>query len=110
MTIKEIAKLSNVSISTVSKILNGKDSSISGETREKVLRIARDYHYVPYEKAVSLSRFLIGVVVRDSPKGGCFCRESAGRPGNTGMEFSAASTDRRLRAREKRLRPYAHRE
>ena len=69
MTIKEIAKLSNVSISTVSKILNGKDSSISGETREKVLRIARDYHYVPYEKAVSLSRFLIGVVVRDSPKG-----------------------------------------
>ena len=69
MTIKEIAKLSNVSISTVSKILNGKDSSISGETREKVLRIARDYHYVPYEKAGSLSRFLIGVVVRDSPKG-----------------------------------------
>ena len=69
MTIKEIAKLSNVSISTVSKILNGKDSSISGETREKVLRIARDYHYAPYEKSGSLSRFLIGVVIQDSSKG-----------------------------------------
>lgn len=69
MTIKEIAKLSNVSISTVSKILNGKDQSISTETREKVLRIARDYHYVPYEKAGNLPQFLIGVIIRDSQRG-----------------------------------------
>lgn len=72
MTIKEIAKLSNVSISTVSKILNGKDQSISNETREKVLRIARDYHYVPYESAAGVSRFLIGVVIQDSELGRMF--------------------------------------
>ncbi len=69
MTIKEIAKLSNVSISTVSKILNGKDHSISSETREKVLQIARDYHYVPYVNVTGVSRFLIGAVICDSEEG-----------------------------------------
>ena len=37
MTINEIAKLAGVSASTVSKIMNNKDSSISAETREHVL-------------------------------------------------------------------------
>lgn len=69
MTIKEIAKLSNVSISTVSKIMNGKDQSISSETREKVLQIAREYHYIPYDNIAGVSRFLIGAVVKDSPEG-----------------------------------------
>ena len=69
MTIKEIAQMSNVSISTVSKILNGKDQSISKETREKVLRIAREYHYIPYESAAGVFQFLIGVIVKDTRKG-----------------------------------------
>lgn len=69
MTIKEIARLSNVSISTVSKILNGKDQSISSETREKVLKVAREYHYAPYENVAGLSRFSVGVVLQDSDKG-----------------------------------------
>ena len=47
MTIKEIAKLAGVSISTVSKIMNNKDESISAETRENVLRIAKEYNYKP---------------------------------------------------------------
>lgn len=38
MTIKEIAQLAGVSVSTVSKVMNNKDSSISAETRERVLR------------------------------------------------------------------------
>ncbi|WP_313584897.1 LacI family DNA-binding transcriptional regulator, partial [Lacrimispora sp.] len=37
MTIKEIAQLAGVSISTVSKIVNGKDDSINQKTRERVL-------------------------------------------------------------------------
>ena len=48
MTIKEIAALAGVSISTVSKIMNHKDASISPETRERVLRIVKEFNYTPY--------------------------------------------------------------
>lgn len=48
MNIKDIARIAGVSPSTVSKIINGKDSSISQETREKVLKVTKEYHYVPY--------------------------------------------------------------
>lgn len=37
MTIKDIAQIAGVSISTVSKIVNGKDQNINSETRERVL-------------------------------------------------------------------------
>ena len=47
MNIREIAALAGVSVSTVSKIMNQKDQSISAETRERVLQVAREYHYVP---------------------------------------------------------------
>ncbi|KAB7789127.1 PfkB family carbohydrate kinase [Bifidobacterium cebidarum] len=48
MNIKDIARIAGVSPSTVSKIINGKDSTISQETREKVLKVAKEYHYTPY--------------------------------------------------------------
>ena len=48
MNIKEIAKLAGVSVSTVSKIVNQKDESISKETRERVLKIVKEYNYTPY--------------------------------------------------------------
>lgn len=66
MTIKEIAGLAGVSISTVSKIMNGKDASISQETREKVLNIAKEYNYSPYADVITGSgakRFLLGVIL-----------------------------------------------
>ena len=47
MTINEIAKLAGVSASTVSKIINNKDQSINPETRERVLRIVKEYNYTP---------------------------------------------------------------
>ena len=43
MTIKEIAQLAGVSISTVSKIVNGKDANINTETRNRVLKIVKEY-------------------------------------------------------------------
>ena len=48
MTIKEIANLAGVSISTVSKIINNKDQNINPETRSRVLKIVKDYNYTPY--------------------------------------------------------------
>ena len=57
MTIKELAKLADVSIATVSKIMNNKDENISPVTREKVLRIAQQHNYSPYAKA-SAKHFL----------------------------------------------------
>lgn len=48
MNIRDIAKLAEVSVSTVSKVINGKDKDISEPTRQKVLKIIRDYQYTPY--------------------------------------------------------------
>ena len=51
MTIKEIAGLAGVSISTVSKIVNSKDENINAETRNRVLKIVKEYNYTPYSSA-----------------------------------------------------------
>lgn len=65
MTIKDIARLAGVSVSTVSKVMNQKDDSISQETREKVLRIAKEYNYAPYSFLPATTKsFLIGVLLR----------------------------------------------
>ena len=48
MTIKDIAKLAGVSISTVSKIINGKDEHINSQTRTRVLQIVKEYNFTPY--------------------------------------------------------------
>ncbi|PLS25437.1 PfkB family carbohydrate kinase [Bifidobacterium imperatoris] len=65
MNIKDIARIAGVSTSTVSKIVNGKDSSISKETRRKVLKIVKEYHYKPYAAASQRTRsYTIGVLLR----------------------------------------------
>lgn len=50
MTIRDIAAMAEVSVSTVSKILNHKDNDISEETRKKVLKVIKECQYVPYSK------------------------------------------------------------
>ena len=50
MTIQEIADLAKVSISTVSKVMNGKDKDISEATRNKVRRVIEENNYIPYAK------------------------------------------------------------
>lgn len=52
--IKEIAKAAGVSTSTVSRVLNN-NQLISPETREHVLRVMREYNYVPNAMARGLS-------------------------------------------------------
>lgn len=64
MDIGDIAKLAGVSPSTVSKVINHKDASISASTRERVLKVVRDYHYTPYSRARANRDWLIGVIFR----------------------------------------------
>lgn len=67
VTIKEIAQRCNVSIATVSNILNGKPNA-SEETREKVLRAVKELNYTPNSVAKNLKlkkSQTIGVVVED---------------------------------------------
>ncbi len=71
MTISEIAKLAGVSTSTVSKIMNNKAQSIHPETRERVLKIVKEYNYTPYGAVKSTSHaktFLIAVLRRSLGK------------------------------------------
>lgn len=53
VTIKDIAKLSGVGISTVSRVINGSDS-VSSETRQKVMDIVHQYNYIPNNSARNL--------------------------------------------------------
>lgn len=67
MNIKKIAKLANVDHSTVSRAL--RDSPVVKQaTKERILQIAKDYHYVPNEIARSLKTKktkIIGLIVSD---------------------------------------------
>ena len=47
ITIKDIAYEANVSIATVSKVLNNKDEHISYETKESIKRISKELGYIP---------------------------------------------------------------
>lgn len=66
MTIKDIAKLSGVSISTVSRVLNNRPD-VSQVNRAKVLRVIEKNKYIPNNSARDLVRTTsdaIGVVAR----------------------------------------------
>lgn len=71
MTIKEIAQLAGVSISTVSKIVNNKDENINSETRKRVLKVVKEYNYTPYGMVKSTSEartFTLGVLLKSAAK------------------------------------------
>ena len=67
VTIKEIAKYCNVSIATVSNIINGKPNA-SEETKQRVLKAIEELNYTPNYIAKNLKTKrtkTIGVVVED---------------------------------------------
>ena len=51
-TIRDIALAADVSVSTVSFVLRGKECRISEETKLRVRQIAEQMHYVPNQVAV----------------------------------------------------------
>lgn len=65
MTIRDVAKLANVGIATVSRVING-HGSVSEKTRERVLEAIATLDYIPNAAAQNLSSgqtMLIGVIV-----------------------------------------------
>jgi LacI family transcriptional regulator len=67
VTVKDIARVADVSIATVSRALNGL-GSVTGKTRAHVLKVAADLGYIPHAGARSLSSRrtqCVGVVLPD---------------------------------------------
>lgn len=67
VTIKDVAKLANVSVASVSRALNG-SPTVTEETRQQVFAAARELRYFPHSGARSLSTNrtqTIGVVLPD---------------------------------------------
>ncbi len=67
-TIKDIARMAEVSTATVSKIVNHKDKNISEATRQRVLAVIKEYNYVPNRVASSMitkKTHSIGLVIPD---------------------------------------------
>ena len=67
ITIKDVARLSGVSISTVSRVIND-SKPVSPEVRKKVLEVIEETGYKPNEVARSLvtrRSYLVGVIVND---------------------------------------------
>lgn len=68
--IRELARLLDLSITTVSRVLNGKSRSyrISEKTTERVIKTAREYNYVPSQIARGLKidkTGTIGLIIPD---------------------------------------------
>ena len=55
VTIKEVAKAAGVSVSTVSKVING-HYSISEETRDRVNQVIRELNYYPSASAQNFAK------------------------------------------------------
>ncbi|MDR1611804.1 MAG: LacI family transcriptional regulator [Planctomycetota bacterium] len=66
-TIRDVAKLAGVSTATVSRALNGRED-VNARTRQKILKIAKDYNFRPNAAGRGLSMrktFTIGVAIPD---------------------------------------------
>lgn len=55
ITIKEIAEICGVSVSTVSRAMND-EIGISEQTKAKIIKVMEEYHYVPNNSARNLKR------------------------------------------------------
>lgn len=64
ITIKDIAADAKVSVSTVSRVMNG-SKAVSDELRHRVMKSIEKYHYIPNAEARSL-------VIQEHTSGGGF--------------------------------------
>lgn len=71
INLKEIAEMTGLSISTVSKVINNKSDDLSQSTIDRVLKIAKEHNYVPYGKIKAnnnLKSFNIALIVKNLEK------------------------------------------
>lgn len=61
ITIRDVARLAEVSVATVSRVLNG-HQTVAESIRQRVLAAARELHFTPHAGARSLSNRRAGVV------------------------------------------------
>ena len=67
VTIYDIAKMANVSASTVSRVVNNKPN-VNAQTRTRILKLLAEHNYVPNEAARGLvmqSSHMVGVLITD---------------------------------------------
>lgn len=96
--IRDVAKKANVSISTVSLVLNN-NGYVSKETREKVMQAMEELHYVPNELARNLYRNktnIVGLILPDieHPFFGAFAKYAEMELYNRGYKTMLCSTFR----------------
>lgn len=68
VTIKDIAKEANVSISTVSRVINRKDKGVGENTKKRVVEVIKRLNYLPNNAARSLvikKTHVMGVIIPD---------------------------------------------
>jgi len=68
VTIKDIAKIAQVSATTVSNVINGKTAKTTEETKQRILNLIKELDYKPNAMARSLvngETKLIGVILPD---------------------------------------------
>jgi LacI family transcriptional regulator len=68
VTITDIANIADVSVATVSRVINNKRKGVSEETRERILKIIEDYNFKPSAVArglVTKSSNIIGLIIPD---------------------------------------------
>lgn len=66
VTIKDVATAANVSVTTVSIVLNGKANSVPQKTKERIFRAAEGLQYIPNSTARSLvmgRTNMVGIIV-----------------------------------------------
>lgn len=68
VTIKDIAEKANVSVATVSRVINNKSKGVGEDTRKRILELVEQYHYQPSAVArglVTKKSKIIGLIIPD---------------------------------------------
>ncbi|SKC83566.1 LacI family DNA-binding transcriptional regulator [Maledivibacter halophilus] len=68
VTIKDIARMANVSTTTVSRVINNKSEGVSESTRKKILDLVKEFNYQPNALArglVTKKTKTIGLIIPD---------------------------------------------
>lgn len=69
VSIVDVANLAQVSVTTISRVLNGSSHPVSEETRERVLEAARSLNYQPNALAramITRATHIVGVIIGDA--------------------------------------------